>query len=177
MNICTWYLIRVDLHTPLLLSGVFKAFLAIRTPRVVTKWIFYSSPTLFSESFDSPSTWIFLNDVWKLPCTMFEDLNLLFHGVLLDPLIKDSCGPLINCDSYSTFDETSQFLAFPSSIIISGDYQLTISSNTTSLITCNFRMEGWRIYIFFVLRNIQWKYTCQLLGLVLISSCQEHARM
>ncbi len=73
---------------------------------------------------------------------MFEDLNILFHGVLLDPLIEDSCGSLINCDSYSTFDETSQFLASPSSSTLSGEYQLTISSNTTSLLTCNFRMEG-----------------------------------
>jgi len=35
-----------------------------------------------------------------------ENLNFLFHGMLLDPLIEDSCGPLINCDSCSTFDET-----------------------------------------------------------------------
>ncbi len=73
---------------------------------------------------------------------MFEDINLPFHGVLLDPLIEDSCGPLINCDSYSTFDETSPFLASPSSAIFSGEYQLTISSNTTSLLTCNFQVEG-----------------------------------
>jgi hypothetical protein len=55
---------------------------------------------------------------------MFEDLNLPFHGVLLDPLIEDSCGPLINCDSCSTFDETSPFLAFPSSATFNGEYQL-----------------------------------------------------
>jgi len=73
---------------------------------------------------------------------MFEDLNLPFHGVLLDPLIEDSCGPLINCDSYSTFDETSPFLASPSSATFSGEYQLAISSNTTSLLIYNFRMEG-----------------------------------
>jgi hypothetical protein len=69
---------------------------------------------------------------------MFEDLNLPFHGVLLDPQIENSCGPLINSDSYSTFDETSPFLASPSFAIFSGEYQLTISSNTTSLLTCNF---------------------------------------
>ncbi len=73
---------------------------------------------------------------------MFEDFNLPFYGVLLDPLIENSCGPLINCDSYSTFDETSPFLAFPSFAIFSGAYQLTISSNITSLVTCNFRVEG-----------------------------------
>jgi hypothetical protein len=53
---------------------------------------------------------------------MFEDLNLPFHGVLLDPVIKDSCGPLINYDSYSTFDETSPFLVSPFSAIFSGEY-------------------------------------------------------
>ncbi len=73
---------------------------------------------------------------------MFENLNLPFHGVLLDPLIEDYYGPLINYDSCSTFDGTSPFLAFPSSTIFNGGYQLTISSNTTSLFTCNFRMEG-----------------------------------
>ncbi len=73
---------------------------------------------------------------------MFEDLNLPLHGVILDPLIKDSYGPLINCDSCSTFDETSSFLASPSSIIFNGEYQLTISSNTTFLLTCNFQVEG-----------------------------------
>ncbi len=72
---------------------------------------------------------------------MFEDLNFHFHGVLLDPLIEDSCGPLINCDSCSTFDGTSPVLASPSSAIFNGGYQLTISSNTTSLFTCNFRVE------------------------------------
>ncbi len=73
---------------------------------------------------------------------MFEDLNLPFHGVLRDPLIEDSCGPLINCDSYSTSDGTSAFLASPSSAIFSGGYQLTVSSNTTSLLTYNFRVGG-----------------------------------
>jgi hypothetical protein len=53
---------------------------------------------------------------------MFEDLHLPFHRVLLDPLIEDSCGSLINCYSCSTFDETSPFLASPSSAIFSGDY-------------------------------------------------------
>ncbi len=72
---------------------------------------------------------------------MFEDLNFPFHGVLLDPLIEDSCGPLINCDSYSTFDGTSPFVASPSFAIFSGGHQLTISSNTISLLTCNFRVE------------------------------------
>ncbi len=73
---------------------------------------------------------------------MFEDFNLPFHGLLLDPLIEDSHGPLINCDSCSTFDETSSFIVFPSSAIFSGEYQLTISSNTTSLLTYNFQVEG-----------------------------------
>ncbi len=73
---------------------------------------------------------------------MFEDFNIPFHGVLLDPLIKNSYGPLINCDSYSTFDETSPFLASPSSAIFSGKYQLTISLNTTFLLIYNFQMEG-----------------------------------
>ncbi len=73
---------------------------------------------------------------------MFEDLNLPFRGVLLDPLIEDSCGPLINYDSCSTFDGTLPLLAYPSSIIFNGGYQLAISSNTTSLFTCNFRVEG-----------------------------------
>jgi hypothetical protein len=69
---------------------------------------------------------------------MFEDLNIPFHGMLLDPLIEDSCGPLIIHDFCSTFDETSPFLAFPSFVIYIGEYQLTISSNTTSLFTYNF---------------------------------------
>jgi hypothetical protein len=64
---------------------------------------------------------------------MFEDLNIPFHGMLLDPLIEDSYGPLINCNFCSTFDETSPFLASPSYAICSGEYQLAISSNTTSL--------------------------------------------
>jgi hypothetical protein len=46
----------VDLRTPLLLSGVFKAFLTIRAPGVVAEVILDSSPSLFSDSLDSPST-------------------------------------------------------------------------------------------------------------------------
>ncbi len=72
---------------------------------------------------------------------MFEDFNLPFYGVLLDPLIEDFYGPLINCDSCSTFDETSPFIAFPSSTIFIGVYQLAISSNTTFLLTYNFQVE------------------------------------
>jgi hypothetical protein len=53
---------------------------------------------------------------------MFQDLNLPFHGVLLDPVIEDSYGPLVNCDSCSTFDETSPFLASPSSATFNGEY-------------------------------------------------------
>jgi hypothetical protein len=53
---------------------------------------------------------------------MFEDLNLPFHGMLLDPLIEECCGSLINCDSYSKFYETSPFLAFSSSAIFIGEY-------------------------------------------------------
>jgi hypothetical protein len=49
---------------------------------------------------------------------MFEDFNFPFRGVLLDPLIEDSYGPLINCDSCSTFDETSPFLATIRDLII-----------------------------------------------------------
>ncbi len=71
----------MDLHTPLLLSYVFKVFLAIWAPGVITEGIFDSSPTHFSESLDSSSTWKFIDDVWELPCMMFEDLNLPFHGV------------------------------------------------------------------------------------------------
>jgi hypothetical protein len=56
-----------------------------------------------------------------LPCTMFEDFNIPFHGVLLDTLIENFCGPLNNCDSCSIFDETSPFLIFPSSTIFSGE--------------------------------------------------------
>jgi hypothetical protein len=69
---------------------------------------------------------------------MFENLNIPFHGMLLDPVIEDSYGPLINSDSSSTFDETTPFLASPSYVIYSGEYQITISSNTTFLLTCNF---------------------------------------
>jgi hypothetical protein len=53
---------------------------------------------------------------------MFEDLNIPFHGMLLDPLIKDSCGPLINYDFCSTFDETSPFFTSPYFAIVSGEY-------------------------------------------------------
>ncbi len=155
MSLCIGYLIRVDLRTPLLLSGVFKAFLTIRALGVVTEVIFDSSPSLFSDSLDSPSTWEFLNDVWELPCTMFEDLNIPFHGVLLDPLIEDSCGPLINYDSYFTFDETSPFLASPSSATFdSGEYQLAISSNTTFLFTCNFASGRIKTFISFLFWGI-----------------------
>jgi len=56
VNFGTRYLTRVDLRIPLLLLGVFKAFLAIQTPGVVTEEILDSSPTLFSESFESSST-------------------------------------------------------------------------------------------------------------------------
>jgi hypothetical protein len=52
---------------------------------------------------------------------MFEYLNLPFHGVLLEPLIKDSCGPLINYDSCFTFDETPPFLASPFFVIFNGE--------------------------------------------------------
>ncbi len=149
MSLCTRYLTCVDLHTPLLLLGVFKTFLAIRAPWIVTEGIIDSSPTLFSESLDSSSTWGFLDDVWELPCIMFQNLNLPFHGVLLDPLIEDSCGPLINCDFYSTFDETSPFLAFPSSATFNGEYQFIISSSITSLFTCNFWVEGSNHLYFF----------------------------
>jgi hypothetical protein len=112
----------VDLRIPLLLLGVFKTFLAIWALRVVTKGTFDFSSTFFYESFDSPFTWKFIDDVWELPCIMFENLNILFHGVILDPLIEDSCGPLINYDFNSTFDETSPFLTSPSSAIFSGEY-------------------------------------------------------
>jgi hypothetical protein len=66
---------------------------------------------------------------------MFEDFNLLFHGMLLDPLIEESCGPLINCDYCSTFDEKSSFLAFPYFVIFIGECQLAISLNITFLLT------------------------------------------
>jgi len=46
--------------------------------------------------------------------------------MLLDPVIENSYGPLINCDSYSTFDETSPFLASPSFATFNGEYQLTL---------------------------------------------------
>jgi hypothetical protein len=52
---------------------------------------------------------------------MFQNLNLPFHGVLLDVLIENSCGPLINYDFCSTFDETSPFLASPFSSIFIGE--------------------------------------------------------
>jgi hypothetical protein len=56
---------------------------------------------------------------------MLEDFNLPFHGMLLDPLIEVYCGPVINYDSCSTFDETSLVLASPSFVIFNGEYQLT----------------------------------------------------
>jgi hypothetical protein len=49
-----------------LLLGVFKTFLAIWALKVITEGTFDSSPTLFFVSFDSPSTWEFLHDVWEL---------------------------------------------------------------------------------------------------------------
>jgi hypothetical protein len=52
---------------------------------------------------------------------MFEDLNFPFYRVLLDPLIEAFCGPLIDCDSCSRFDETSPFLASPSFAIFYGE--------------------------------------------------------
>jgi hypothetical protein len=52
---------------------------------------------------------------------MFEDISLHFHGVPLDPLIENSCGPLINYDYSSTFDETSPFLASPYFAIFNGE--------------------------------------------------------
>jgi hypothetical protein len=58
---------------------------------------------------------------------MFENFNLPFHGLLLDPLIEDSYGPLINYDYCSTFDETSPFLTFLFYIIFISEYQLAIS--------------------------------------------------
>ncbi len=121
MSIYTGYLTCVDLCTPLLLN-VFRAFLTIRTLKIITEGTLDYSSTLFFESLDSTSTWKFLDDVWELPCTMFVDLNILFHGMLLDPLIENSCDPLINYDYCSTFDETSPFLASPSFVILSGEY-------------------------------------------------------
>ncbi len=82
---------------------------------------------------------------------MFEDFNLPFHGMLLDPLIENSYGPLINCDSYSTFDETSPFLTSPCSGIFSGEYQLTISSNiniSTHLQLSSGRVEACISFLF-----------------------------
>jgi hypothetical protein len=64
---------------------------------------------------------------------MFEDFNFPSHGMLLDPLIENCCGSLNNYDFCSTFDKTSPFLAFSSSVIFIGEYKLAISSNTTSL--------------------------------------------
>jgi hypothetical protein len=50
-------------------------------------------------------------------------LIFFFHGVLLDPIIENSCGPLINCNFCSTFDETTPFITSPSSTIFYGEYQ------------------------------------------------------
>ncbi len=108
---------------------------------------------------------------------MFQDLNIYFHGVLLDPLIEDSCGPLINCDSCSTFDGTSPFLASPSSTIFSGGYQLTISSNTTSLLTCNFQMEGLKHLYPFCSKEYPMKIHLLTFGSSFDLFYQEHARM
>jgi hypothetical protein len=56
VSLYTRYLTRVDLRTPLLLLGVFKAFLAIRALGVVIKVFLDSSPTFFFQSLDSSST-------------------------------------------------------------------------------------------------------------------------
>jgi hypothetical protein len=56
VNLCTGYLIRVDLRTPLLFSGVFKKKLAIQAQGIITEGILDSSPTLFFEPLDSSST-------------------------------------------------------------------------------------------------------------------------
>jgi len=63
VSFCTGYLTRVDLRTPLLLSGVFKTFLAIQTLGVVIEGILDSSPSLFSKSLDASSTRGFIDDV------------------------------------------------------------------------------------------------------------------
>jgi hypothetical protein len=97
--------------------------------------------------------------------------------VLLDPLIEDSCGSLIDCDFCSTFDETSPFLASLSFDIYSGEYQLTISSNITSLLIYNFRVEGLKHLYPFSSKEYPMKIHFSTLGLVLISFRQEHARM
>ncbi len=73
---------------------------------------------------------------------MFENLNIPLHGVLLDSLMEKSYDPFINYDSYSTFDDTSPFLAFSFFATFINEYQLTISLKTTSLLTYNFQMEG-----------------------------------
>jgi hypothetical protein len=80
------------------------------------------SSTQFYESLASPSTWKFPNDIWTSPWVMFGDFNILFHGILLDPLMNDFCGSLINCDKCSTFDETYQFLAFTSFATFTSEY-------------------------------------------------------
>ncbi len=105
---------------------------------------------------------------------MFEDLNLPFHGMLLDPLIENSCGPLINYDSCSTFYETSPFLAFPSFVIFNGEYQLTISSNT-SLLICNFRVEGLKHLYPFCFKEYPMKVDFLAFGSSFDLSRQEHA--
>ncbi len=73
---------------------------------------------------------------------MLKNLNLPLHGILLDSPLEKSYDPLINCDSYFTFDDTSPFLAFSSFATFINEYQLTISLKTTSLFTYNFQMEG-----------------------------------
>jgi hypothetical protein len=115
----TWL---VWIFVPIVIVRCFQSFLSHLSSENSIWRDFDSSPSLFSESLDSPFTWEFIDDVWELPCTMFEDFNIPFHGVLLDPLIEDFCGPLINYDSCSTFDETSPFLASPCSATFNGEY-------------------------------------------------------
>jgi hypothetical protein len=69
---------------------------------------------------------------------MLKDLNLPLHGVVLDPLMEDYHGPLINCDSSFAFDETSPFPASSFSTTFTIEYQLFISSKTTFLFPSNF---------------------------------------
>jgi hypothetical protein len=92
--------------------------------------------------------------------------------MLLDPLIENSCGPIINCDFCSTFHEASPFLAFHLLLfsMVSTNWPFHQTQHLYSLAT--FELKGWNIYILFVLRNIN-----QLLGLVLISSHHKHAHM
>jgi hypothetical protein len=74
----------------------FLSHLSSRINKFEKTYDFFS--THFYESLASPSTWMFPNDVWTLPWVMFGDFNIIFHGILLEPLMKDFCGSLINCD-------------------------------------------------------------------------------